>query len=333
MSYKKGDLVRHKLGYVAQCINVNCGDDYVRVTIPITNNPSIDYLTGWWPLEDCKPYVDPTPVIEAVKKACAEWNTEMEYPSTSIVGNIIKAFQAYDSATCEASPAPADDLGNFKWLAMDNDVGCEIREERPVWDEKSGEWCGQYGEYIYDNPDWCKPGQLWERGERASLPDGHMIRCPEEWTWRGYWWRLVADHSKEFEGKQPVNADLFRAVTEFIKALDTPSDDFVPGEYTMNLRKALANSTPVEPQEPFEVYWEKVIVLLENKGIGRTMLNLFYEAARGAYCSSTPPQEQPECGTCEHHRSALGRYCREVDCWDPHHGMPGCVYKRRKDDE
>lgn len=92
------------------------------------------------------------------------------------------------------------EVDDFRWLATSYD------EETWLYPYKSeheadGCYCTdedqgpRINKRVFDQPDWLKPGQLW--GRRENIINAiHETRYGEWHTWRGFWWRKVADHGQ-----------------------------------------------------------------------------------------------------------------------------------------
>jgi hypothetical protein len=99
-------------------------------------------------------------------------------------------------------------MEEYKWLSMDGDGADQLSQEKPSWDVDAWYFDGPGVETDYP-PTFIKPGQLWAGVTRANYNDGET--WAGEVVWRGYWWRLVEDHSKENEMKHEYKkGDLVR---------------------------------------------------------------------------------------------------------------------------
>jgi hypothetical protein len=116
-----------------------------------------------------------------------------------------------------------------------------------------------------------------------------------------------------------------------------------------NLRKALSNATPVEPQgwivdrgPTEEDWWEdehnrRWVMVYDGHEVIFSEYPLMDDEdvwQPVPLCLRVPPPqpEEPKCETCEHFSERDGA----TVCWlklrfDPICGMAGCVYKRRKE--
>jgi hypothetical protein len=238
-------------------------------------------------------------------------------------------------------------MSEYKFLAMDEDGDCWLGSGF-YWD---GRMYVAYDAFdtIHKPPFFLKPGQLWER-ILQKLDCGQNVQNNAE-VWNGYWWRLVEDHSAESGGqKQLVNFGLYEAAKTMLKCLEN-----CPGTFNYhpaiedNLRKALSNATPVEPQgwivdrgPTEEDWWEdehnrRWVMVYDGHEVIFSEYPLMDDEdvwQPVPLCLRVPPPqpEEPKCETCEHFSERDGA----TVCWlklrfDPICGMAGCVYKRRKE--
>ena len=311
--YKTGDLVQHIPSGCVGEFSTDLGDIIIYVSL-YGERGAGEIVT--WDASDCRPYVDPHVVVDAAENVCrmAQFsgvNGERVYIARSEIIALRKAIAAYDSATTtgpdgdttEADHRTSDDVGDYKWLAMDKD-GTFVFKNKPEWNGIAFEIDDPVYSRVIVPPDFLKTCQLWERMDAVDADHPPKTIGFMSWEdWRGYWWRKVVDYGQP---EQP---------TPLLDTLEAqPAHNSIEvknlvdaAHYMASLRNGHTTTEYVRDMDGLD---DALRPFDDRPGQPKTCAGCAHYAAR-SYSLGRVSYE--------------GTLCWAANKWKPIPGMPGCV--------
>lgn len=363
--FKKGDLVQGPRGYVLSFIKY--GNEYKELID--VGDENLNYLTTWYS-EDCRPYRDPAPVIEAARQVYSGFLCECALDdrmlSLSLALDCYSSLGVQPNTDVETIKGRSDeDVVEYKWLAMSEKRGATTSFKKPDWDPKKCVW-DLLNSVITDPPAFLKPGQLWEL-VKPTFCELFEVDSHEYEFWNGYWWHKVEDHST---GTKPTaDASLRKAALALCDYIDNSQARCMPPFNTMSADLRAEVEKPAIVDAGLYEAAKEVVYEWEQKGCPITSLGCSCADLRDSVNNSKPAEtfqdfwdrvidkadndarisnvtmnymykhcmdawDKPkECGEwCEHYdKVQAASVCYSCRSFYPTYGMPGCPHAEEEE--